>query len=102
MVSACRKSGVLEAVFQLCGEMLLLSCSIVIPTKNRRDDVAELLKSILNQSTLPEEVIVVDDSEGDRTRELLANRQTSFRTKGVALNYFSSNEECKSISANRN
>ena len=92
----------MEAVFQLCGEMLLLSCSIVIPTKNRRDDVAELLKSILNQSTLPEEVIVVDDSEDDWTRELVANKRTGFRTKGVALNYLTGDDECKSISANRN
>ena len=39
-----------------------LSSSIVIPTKNRTNDLLECVESIISQDTLPAEVVVVDQS----------------------------------------
>lgn len=36
--------------------------SVVIPTKNRKDDLFETLDSVLNQNLLPFEIIIVDQS----------------------------------------
>jgi glycosyltransferase involved in cell wall biosynthesis len=48
--------------------------SVVIPTFNRRDFVAEAVASALNQTVSPQEVIVVDDGSTDGTAELLRDR----------------------------
>ncbi len=45
--------------------------SVIIPTFNRRDYVCEAINSVLNQSSSPFEVIVVDDGSTDGTPELL-------------------------------
>jgi GT2 family glycosyltransferase len=39
-----------------------LSVSIIIPTKNRPDDLTESIRSILGQSVLPAQLIIVDQS----------------------------------------
>lgn len=36
--------------------------SLIIPTKNRKDDLTKCLKSIVNQKRNPDEVIIVDDN----------------------------------------
>lgn len=36
--------------------------SVVIPTYNRREALIETLKSLNNQTVLPDEVIIVDES----------------------------------------
>jgi len=82
--------------------MLLLNVSIVIPTRNRRDNLQELLDSILNQTTLPKEVIVVDDSDNDGTRELIEKIRDDFLSRGISLKYLRGDEKNKSISAARN
>jgi len=48
-----------------------LSLSIVIPTKNRVKDLLECVESIIHQDTLPEEIIVVDQSGSPSAGELL-------------------------------
>jgi GT2 family glycosyltransferase len=80
----------------------LLSCSIVIPTRNRKDDLQELLQSILKQAALPKEVIVVDDSEDESTKDLIKKTRNYFTRKGIPLNYLRGNEHSRSISAARN
>jgi GT2 family glycosyltransferase len=79
-----------------------LSCSIVIPTKNRKDDLQELLQSILKQTVLPKEIIIVDDSEDESTKDLIENTRKYFTRKGIPLNYLRGNKHSKSISAARN
>jgi glycosyltransferase involved in cell wall biosynthesis len=82
--------------------MLLLNVSIVVPTRNRRDDLQELLDSISNQTALPKEVIVVDDSDDDGPRELVEKIRDNFLSIGISLKYLRGDEKNKSISAARN
>lgn len=39
-----------------------LSLSIVIPTKNRNSDLLECVESIIHQDILPEEIVIIDQS----------------------------------------
>lgn len=40
-----------------------MEVSVVIPTKNRKEDLLKAIKSISNQSILPKELIVIDQSD---------------------------------------
>jgi GT2 family glycosyltransferase len=67
----------------------MLSISAVIPTLNRGGSLAATLESLLAQSLLPQEIVVVDGSDAstrDRTRALLAPllRDHSERLRVVA------------------
>src|SRR6185437_11096991 len=55
--------------------------TIVIPTKNRHNALAQALKSIFEQTVLPQEVIVVDQSpkSGDAESELMKMLPASVR-----------------------
>jgi len=44
--------------------------SVIIPTLNRRRDLEECIKSLLNMSVRPHEIIVVDSSSTDETEKL--------------------------------
>jgi glycosyltransferase involved in cell wall biosynthesis len=85
-----------------CVAMLLLNVSIVVPTRNRRDDLQELLDSILNQTTFPKEVVVVDDSDEDGPRELIEKVRDHFLSRGISMKYLRVDENNRSISASRN
>lgn len=45
-----------------------LTTSVIIPTKNRPVFLAEAVRALLAQTTLPDELIVVDQSDDDRGR----------------------------------
>ena len=67
--------------------------SVLIPTYNRDEYLAECLDSILEQSLRPYEVIVVDDGSSDATRQVLNNYESGIkiikspnRGKPAALN----------------
>jgi len=64
-----------------------MSVSVIIPTYNRPDHLAEALDSILAQTVLPQEVLVVDDSSDERISEMVAARAQEFSAKGVSLRY---------------
>lgn len=75
--------------------------SIVVPTYNRADDLEDLLFSILEQTTLPQEVVIVDDSENSGTRDLTDQVRRHFSRKGIVLKYLH-NPKRSSASAARN
>ncbi|WP_064093251.1 glycosyltransferase [Rossellomorea aquimaris] len=49
---------------------LVKKCSIIIPARNEQENIEKLLTSIKNQLIQPLEVIVVDDSSTDHTKEI--------------------------------
>ncbi len=60
------------------------------------------MASIREQTKLPIEVIVVDDSDNLRTKNLVDRLRKDFSDKGVLLKYLRGNEDNRSISAARN
>ena len=79
-----------------------MKISIVIPTRNRPASLKRLFRSILRQTRLPEEVLVVDDSDDDETAKLISENHNVFLSKGILLKYLRGNKENRSISAARN
>lgn len=55
------------------------SISVIIPFYRRQDLFAETLKSVLEQSLKPEEIIVVDDASGDDAARVLTKYQPAIR-----------------------
>jgi glycosyltransferase involved in cell wall biosynthesis len=80
----------------------MMPVSIVIPTRNRDEDLEESLASIRKQTILPIEIIVVDDSDNLRTRNLVEQLGKDFFHQGILLKYLRGNEQNRSISAARN
>ena len=56
----------------------LPTCTLVTPTYNWPEALELLLLSILNQSVLPNEVIIADDGSGDDTKQLIEDFQKKF------------------------
>lgn len=48
-----------------------MKTSAIIATKNRPTELAEMLRSLLNQTRLPDEVVIIDQSEDDGTQRLV-------------------------------
>lgn len=80
----------------------MTEASIVIPTFNRDEDLKELLYSILRQTKLPKEVIVVDDSDNYKTTDLTKQMRNDFLNREIALEYVRPHRKTKSISLARN
>ncbi|AWT58904.1 MAG: UDP-Glc:alpha-D-GlcNAc-diphosphoundecaprenol beta-1,3-glucosyltransferase WfgD [Candidatus Moanabacter tarae] len=57
----------------------LESVTVIIPTYNRRSLLPRALDSVLNQTALPSEIIVVDDGSSDGTRDLIQTKYSSVR-----------------------
>jgi len=67
------------------------SCSIaiVIPSYNRTNELSELLDSVLNQETFPDEVIVCEDHSPERLsiEKLVSSYRNRMNEKGINLIY---------------
>jgi GT2 family glycosyltransferase len=50
--------------------MTFYDISVIIPTRNRSNDLMECISAIANQNTLPKEIIIVDD--GDLARDIIS------------------------------
>jgi len=55
-----------------------MTCSLVITTYNWSEALELVLKSVLSQTILPDEVIVADDGSGEETRVLIDNYTSNF------------------------
>ena len=77
-----------------------MNISIVIPTRNRRAEVEDLLTNILSQTFKPQEIIMVDDSKNDETYLLSDKVQARFGELGINLVHIYGDN--KGISAARN
>jgi len=61
--------------------------TVVIPTKNRPSEVKRLLEELLRQTLRPYEVIVVDDSNDQRTKRAVESLKPSYQQKNILLRY---------------
>ena len=64
-----------------------MEVSVIIPTYNRPDDLKEALNSILKQTVLPGEIIIVDDGDVRETARLLEEMGGQIEDKGVCLKH---------------
>lgn len=55
----------------------LPSASVIIPTKNRREDLEVAVKSLLEQTVLPEELIIIDQSPVADSKDAVADLYTA-------------------------
>lgn len=69
------------------------SFSVVIPTYNSQQFVRRSLGSVLKQSYLPKEVIVVDDGSTDMTVNMVEKMESEFSSKGIALKVLKKNHQ---------
>jgi len=58
--------------------------SVIIPTKNRRADLELTIRTLLRQTVLPQELLVVDQSEETSSRESV---EAMLRSAPIALHY---------------
>ncbi len=61
--------------------------AIAIPTLNRAEVIEELLSSILKQTVLPKEVIIVDDSKNKETENLVKRVLKDFSDNNIEIKY---------------
>ncbi|NOT74859.1 MAG: glycosyltransferase [Cyclobacteriaceae bacterium] len=55
-----------------------LRTTLIITTYNRKDALELVLLSVLNQTSMPDEVIIADDGSGEDTRQIIDFYQTIF------------------------
>lgn len=78
-----------------------MNFTIIIPTFNRDKDLSICLESILKQNYKPLEVIVVDDSTNDLTKELVKKITGLFSSSRINIIYLK-NSNPKSLARARN
>jgi len=52
-----------------------LDISVIIPTKNRTKDLVNLLDSLRNQTRVPDELVIVDASDNDDTKNMVEQKR---------------------------
>lgn len=73
----------------------IVPVSVIIPAYNEESTIGATLSSLLEQSVIPKQIIVVDDSSSDRTSEIasrfdgvnVVRTEKNSGSKGHALNY---------------
>ena len=77
-----------------------MNVSIVIPTYNRNANLNQCLDSILIQSLLPVEIIIVDNSSEHILQAIIHQRENEFEDIGIKLCYFHNSQN--SLTSARN
>lgn len=67
--------------------------SIIITTYKRRKDLQECLKSILFQTYLPREILIVDNGSDEKTERLIKENLGELERKNVLLKYLKNDKE---------
>ena len=75
--------------------------STIIPTYKRNKDLIECLDSIITQTLLPNEVIVIDNEKSVATDELINQQKNNFEKHGIKLQYIPNSIE-NSLTVARN
>ncbi|OGZ18934.1 MAG: hypothetical protein A2175_02270 [Candidatus Nealsonbacteria bacterium RBG_13_42_11] len=78
-----------------------MKISVVVPTYNRSKDLNDCLDSIISQEYLPVEVLVIDSGKDIQTENLIKEKESNFKKKGVILKYIKNNKE-NSLTVARN
>jgi len=78
-----------------------MKVSIIVSTFERAGELKDLLHSLLKQTKLPKEVIIVDDSNNFKTRDLVEQMYKDFSDMHIALMY-RRNTRGKSLTIARN
>ncbi len=78
-----------------------MEISIIISTYNRPQDLNSLLKSIHNQSKLPNEIIIIDDSINDDVKDIYIEFKNDINKKKITYTYVK-NKVRKGLTASRN
>ena len=74
--------------------------SIVIPTFNREKHLLNCLNSILNQNKLPIEVIVINNANHDKAKDIFDFVKSKFDEKKIDIFYFNNEENSGAIARN--
>jgi len=74
--------------------------SVIIPTKNRPNDLNLLIELLGEQTILPKEVIVVDDSTDSKTKEIVNRYIKRFESLGVEVKHVRGNGEGIALARN--
>ena len=67
-----------------------MKIALLISTYNWVEALDLVLKSILNQTRLPDEILIADDGSKENTKELIDNFKKVFLEKSVSKNFISS------------
>ena len=73
--------------------------SVIIPTYKRIKDLESCLNSILTQSVLPKEILIIDDTPDDSIENLCKQKKKQFRNKKINLVYIRNYKEASSAIA---
>jgi len=78
-----------------------MQISVIIPVYNRVEDLGKCLESILRQTVLPKEVIIIDNSDQNRNRikKMVEGLIPSFDKKNIRLIYLHNKRENSSTIA---
>ena len=76
-----------------------MNCSVIIATKDRYEDIVNLLKSISQQALLPNEVIIVDSSEQTEKQEEFIAYTNKIKLK-LNLNYIKTDKRGLTVQRN--
>jgi len=70
-----------------------MKTSVIIPTCNRPKELRECLESLLLQTCLPDEILVIDDGESEETYEVVSDFKENFRKMKVTLKHWKKTEK---------
>lgn len=79
-----------------------MNYSIIVPTCNRQKDLASLIDSILKQTVLPAEVIIIDQSNNDDTKKYIDNLRNRLLSESNTIHFIYIYQGEKSSAAARN
>ena len=76
-----------------------MELSVIIPTYGRESDLEDCLNSILRQSILPKEILIVDDTPDASIESLCKRKEKQFQNKQIDLFYIRNYKERSSAIA---